>query len=143
MKINFKFVFLIISVLFFTCKQPVKQVDNFIFSAKVEIFYFHPTKRCAICNAVENNTQKLLAELFKNQIDKGNIRFTSFNFEEERNQEIVNKYQISFSSLLLIKRDSINEIKIDLTDKAFQYAQIKPAKYTEILKTEIEKLLKD
>jgi hypothetical protein len=111
-------------------------------TAKLEVRYFHPTIRCTVCNAVENNTIKLLKESFNPQIESGTITFSSYNLEIDSNQALVEKYQISFSSLLLIRKDSLDEVITDFTDKAFQYAQVKPDKFAELLKSEINKNLK-
>jgi hypothetical protein len=110
--------------------------------AKLEVLCFHPTIRCTACNAVENNTIKILKESFNAQIENGTIKFASYNLEEEVNKPLVEKYQISFSSLLLVKHNSLNEVITDFTDKAFQYAQVKPIKFAELLKAEINKNLK-
>jgi hypothetical protein len=136
--------FLTIALLF-SCNQYSKQtntINNITGqSAKLEILYFHRTMRCAACNAVENNTIKVLKESFSSQIENGTIKFVSYNIEQEANKEWVEKYKISFSALLLIRKDSCNEFKSDFTEKAFQCALAKPLKYAEILKAEINKNL--
>ena len=106
---------------------------------KLEVLYFHATMRCATCNAIEKNALKLLEKDFKGQMENGNIRFNSYNVDEKENKALVDKHQISFSTLLLIKSDGT---KIDFTRNGFQYALANPDKYESLLKTEIEKILK-
>ena len=106
---------------------------------KLEVLYFHATMRCATCNAIENNAVKLLLKDFKSQMENGQIKFSSFNVDESANKALVEKYQISFSTLLLIKSDGT---KIDFTRNGFLYALANPDKYESLLKTEIEKILK-
>jgi len=106
---------------------------------KLEIYYFHSTNRCVTCNAVESNAKALLQESFKSQADKGNIKFASINIDDKANKALVEKYQISYSTLLIIKS---NGKKTDFTNTAFQYAKNNPTKYKELLKAEINKNLK-
>lgn len=105
---------------------------------KLKILYFHATMRCPTCNAIEDNARKLLDKSFRSRLDNGEIKFESYNVDETANKALVDKYQISFSTLLLIKGDGT---KIDFTSKAFQYALVNPAKYEALLKEEIKKNL--
>jgi hypothetical protein len=105
---------------------------------KLEVFYFHATMRCTTCLAIEDNARKLLEKDFKNLLDNGTIKFQSYNVDEKVNKALIDKYQISFSTLLLIKSDGT---KTDFTDNAFQYALSNPSKYESLLRTEIEKNL--
>ena len=107
--------------------------------AKLEVIYFHATMRCATCNAIEDNAKKLLDKSFKQQLDNGTIKFDSYNVDEPANKTLIEKYQISFSTLLIVRSDGT---KTDFTNKAFQYALANPAKYDALLKAEIEKNLK-
>jgi hypothetical protein len=111
-------------------------------NAKLRILYFHPSMRCTACNAVEESTIKVLQEYYASEIEKGIIHFASYNMEEDVNQALVEKYEISFSSLLFIRKEGKSEVKTDFTEKAFQYALAKPGKYSELLKAEISKNLK-
>jgi hypothetical protein len=58
--------------------------------------------------------------------------------DEDANKALVEKYQIGYSTLLIIKADGT---KTDFTNTAFQYAKANPTKYKELLKTEIDKQL--
>ena len=107
-------------------------------NAKLQVMYFHATNRCETCNAVEDNALKLLRQQYKKQMDKGDITFASYNVDDEANIVLVEKYEISFSTLLLVKADGT---KTDLTDVAFQYAHTEPLKYADLLKVEIDKNL--
>ena len=106
---------------------------------KLEVLYFHATMRCPTCNAVEDNARKLLERDYKTQLDNGTIKFNSYNVDESANKTLVDKYQITFSTLLLIKSDGT---KTDLTGTGFQYALANPVKYETLLKAEIEKNIK-
>lgn len=110
-------------------------------NAKLEIIYFHTTKRCITCNAVESKAKSLLDENFKTQLDNGDITFKSLNIDKSENEAITEKYQVSFSTLLLINHQNDKEEVTDFTQTAFQYAKNQPNKYKELLKSEINKIL--
>ena len=109
--------------------------------SKLEVMYFHATMRCVTCNAVEDNTKKMIETLYAEQYKNGDVSFVSINVDDEKNKAIAEKYEISFSTLLL--KDNTNEeptVK-DFTEIAFQYANTNPEKYNELLKQELDKVL--
>jgi len=122
-----------------SCRQSQSNQSKTNSNAKLEVLYFHVTERCPACLSIENNTKKVLDDNFKTQMDNGIIKFTSYNIEEKTNKSLVEKYQISYLTLLIIKSDGT---KTDFTNTAFQYADAKPAKFEELLKAEIDKNLK-
>ena len=123
---------------FLSCRQSQTKQKQTHSNAKLEVLYFHTTDRCPACLAIENNTKKVLDDDFKSQTDKGIIRFTSYDFEDKTNKSLVEKYQISYLTLLIIKSDGT---KTDFTNTAIRYAETKPAKFEELLKAEIDKNL--
>lgn len=130
---------ILIITFFLSCRQSQTNQTQTNSNAKLEVLYFHTTERCPACLAIENNTKKVLAENFKTQINSGIIKFTSSNIDEKANKSLVEKYQISYSTLLIINSDGTIT---DFTNTAFQYADTKPAKFEELLKAEIDKNLK-
>lgn len=131
-KISYLLFALLISTTVFAQKNAVK----------VEVLYFHATGRCATCLAVENQTKAVLEQNFKNEFKAGTLVFKALNKEEEQNQKLVEKYEIAFSSLIIVRKEGAKESKIDFTDKAFQYARTNPTKYAELLKVQIINSLK-
>lgn len=138
-----KILSLSVAILFITillsCRQSQTNQTKTNSNAKLEVLYFHTTESCPACLAIENNTKKVLADNFKNKMDNGIIKFTSYDIDEKINKSLVEKYQISYLTLLIIKSDGT---KTDFTNTAFQYADTKPAKFEELLKAEIDKNLK-
>ncbi len=102
-------------------------------SDKIEVFYFHYTRRCITCNAVETVTKEAIAEMYPTQSKKGQITFTSINLDNKENAAIAKKCQSEGQSLLFIGKGK----RIDLTDKGFMYAKSSPDK----LKAEVKKTI--
>jgi len=135
------FVLLFISVTANAAETPGRESKNpvkmFAPGNTVEVYYFHYSRRCATCNAVEDETKKALEEYFKKQLDEGEITFLSVNIEEEGSETLTDLYQISGQALLLVG----GEESIDLTDKAFMNARTKPEKFREMVKETVLKLI--
>lgn len=98
----------------------------------VKAYYFHATRRCATCEAVEKVTKETIGEDYK-----GKVAFESINREENKDNALVQKYKISGQTLLLVKGDK----KVDMTSAAFMYARTNPEKFEEKLKSAIDAML--
>lgn len=103
----------------------------------IEVYYFHYSRRCATCVAVEDETNKALEEYFKASVDDGKIMFLSVDIEEESNSTLVDTMEISGQTLIFVSDDD----KVDLTNDAFMNARTKPVKFRKQVKLTIEKLM--
>ncbi len=103
----------------------------------IEIYYFHYSRRCATCQAVEDETNKALQEFFKASVDDGTIIFLSVNIGEESTSTLVDTMEISGQSLIFVSDDE----KVDITSDAFMNARTKPEKFRKQIKKTIEKLM--
>lgn len=100
-------------------------------AANVEIFYFHATRRCATCQAVEEVTKEVLKDAYGNK-----IQFKSIDREQDKKNALLKKYKVSGQTLLLIKGDKV----VNLTNEAFLNARTNPDKFKEKLKSTIESM---
>lgn len=115
-------------------------VEPLVFSPddeKVEVYYFHFSRRCATCNAVENEAVKALEEYFPEKMENGEITFLSVNIEEEGNEKLAENLAVSGQALLFVKGDK----KIDLTNDAFMNARTKTEKYHKQVKKTVNSLM--
>ena len=88
---------------------------------KVEVYYFHGTRRCATCIAVEEVSSELVKYKYG---DNPNVKFTEINIDEPGNEELAEKFQVSGSGLYVYNGEDIKNI----TTYAFQYARTNPDK---------------
>jgi len=114
-------------------EQKAVDADN----DEVQLYYFHFTKRCATCNAVETETQLVLEMFYGDQVKDGTIAFTSLNLEEDDGKELAKALNVSGQTLLLVKGDD----RVNLTNDGFMNARTKADKFHEILKRNIDNLL--
>ncbi|ALO16191.1 hypothetical protein L21SP5_02568 [Salinivirga cyanobacteriivorans] len=112
-------------------KEVVKQSP--VKAEQVAVYYFHSTRRCATCQAIERVSRSAVKNFFE-----GNIRFVSYNIEEEDGAAKAKEVNVK-SSALVIMRDGE---KIDITDEAFMNARSNPQKLKALIKEKIEPLKK-
>ncbi|MFO7615393.1 MAG: nitrophenyl compound nitroreductase subunit ArsF family protein [Bacteroidales bacterium] len=103
----------------------------------IDVYYFHATRRCATCNAVEDQSQLALKNLYAQQLESGDIQFHSVNFEEADGKALADKFKVPGQALIVVKGES----KTDLTSDGFMYARSAPAKLENSLKKAIDPLL--
>ena len=129
------YAFSVISILFsgFILNSGARQEKETAFStqsSEVVMYYFHYSRRCATCMAIEEVTEKTLKDLYPSQVESGSVVFLSVNLDETDNKPLADQLKVSGQTLLLVK----GEKQVDLTNQAFMYARTKPEK----LKAEIE-----
>ena len=108
--------------------------------AKVLVYFFHGTHRCSGCINAEKATVTVLNELYKDQQNKGIIKFQSVNFEEPQYKALAGKYQVAWNMLLIVP--SANEkAKVELTEQAFSYGT-NPEGLKPYIKSAIDGMLK-
>ncbi|MEI6435740.1 MAG: nitrophenyl compound nitroreductase subunit ArsF family protein [Bacteroidota bacterium] len=105
---------------------------------KVEVFYFHFTRRCMTCNNVEKVSKEAVETQFAAQVKNGEITFKSVNLDEKDGEAIGAKYKIEGQTLVVISGDK----RVELTDKGFLYANDSPEKLKAEIKKAVESLLK-
>ncbi len=122
----------------FACNSQTKKTEEAKVSEtdKVEVYYFHFTRRCMTCNAVEKESKIALETLYPNLMKAGTVTFTEVNLDEEGSKAIAQKVKASGQALLVIK----GEQRIDLTSQGFMNAR-NPEKLQQEIKKAIDPLL--
>ncbi len=101
---------------------------------KVEVYYFHYTRRCVTCTKVENVTKAALEEFYAEEMKSGDVVFKTINLDEPESEEIAGNLEISGQTLLIVAGDK----KENLTTDAFMNAKSNPDKLREIIKSTID-----
>ena len=104
----------------------VKQGDN------VEVFYFHTSRRCETCKAVEEVSKTSIARLYGET-----VTFTGYNLDEPEAAKKAEELEVSGQTLLIVSGDT----KINITNDGFMYARSNPEKLKQIIKGKIDPLL--
>ncbi|PKQ63470.1 hypothetical protein BZG02_08825 [Labilibaculum filiforme] len=101
-------------------------------TSEVKVYYFHATRRCATCEAVEAVSKEAVKEYYGDK-----VVFQSINREEEVEKALVAKYKISGTSLLIVKGDKM----VNLTNDAFLNARSNPDKLKSKLKSTVDSMM--
>ncbi len=118
-----------------TNQKPAASISK---NGDVEVYYFHMTIRCEACKTVEAEARKNIEMLYPDQVKAGMISFIALNLEEATGKSVGEKLGVNSQALLIVKGDQ----KINITNEGFLYAGSKPQKFTEIIKSKIDPLIK-
>ena len=140
MKLKNSILFVVLMTFFLlSCNAQVSEDSKStnLVGENVQVYYFHNTKRCVTCLAVEKETKLVLEAYYGDKMKEGNIEFIALNLEEEDGEEIAKSLKVAGQALLLVK----GKTQVNLTNEGFMNARTNPEKFHEILKTQLDKLL--
>ena len=98
----------------------------------VKAYYFHATRRCATCQAVETVTKEALKEYYG-----GKVVFQSIDRDEDSKNPLIKKYKVSGQTLLIVNGDKA----VNLTNDAFLNARTNPDKLKAKIKLTIDPMI--
>lgn len=114
--------------------QKAEQLNQKSAIEKVQVYYFHGTRRCVTCKAVGQVSQELVEDKYG---DNDKVEFIEIDYDVPGNEELVKKFEVTSSGLYVYNgKDDIN-----LTSFAFQYAKTDPDKLRNKLVKLIDKNL--
>ncbi|HJH65981.1 MAG TPA: nitrophenyl compound nitroreductase subunit ArsF family protein [Bacteroides mediterraneensis] len=92
----------------------------------VEVLYFHGKQRCATCIAIEKNTRAVTDSLQTVSSDHTGLTFRIIDISKAENEELARKYEVTWSSLFLVRHKNGQETAENLTEFAFKNARKSP-----------------
>lgn len=98
---------------------------------KVEVYYFHYTRRCYTCQKVENITKNAVAELYGD-----NVTFAGYDLSNPAGTTKGKEIGVSGQTFVIVGGDN----KINITNEGFMNAR-NPEKLKAIIKDKIDPLL--
>lgn len=88
-------------------------------SNRIEVLYFHGAQRCITCRAIEANTVALLDSLYSKEKENGKIIFKVIDISKKENEQIADKYEVTWSSLFVNGWKDGKETVNNLTEFSF------------------------
>jgi hypothetical protein len=134
-RMNLLFIGLILISQTLVCSAQSKNNDaqaSIKTNSNVEVYYFHMTRRCLTCQAVEDVTKEALKEFYGDKVP-----FAGYNLDEDTGKEKGESLDISGQSLVIVSGDS----KINITNEGFMYARSNPDKLKQLIKEKVDPLL--
>lgn len=107
-------------------KESVSQAGD------IAVYYFHYTRRCVTCQAVETVSGEAVKELYGDAIP-----FTGYNMDEKEGKEMAKEMGVSGQTLLIVNGDE----KINITNEGFMYAKSNPERFKQIISDHITPML--
>ncbi len=108
----------------------------------VEVLYFHGKQRCATCKAIEANAKEVVEAQFADELKKGDVVFRIVDISRPENERIAEKYEVTWSSLILVKHAGGKEQAENLTEFAFGNARTAPETFKKAVVEKVTSLLK-
>lgn len=105
----------------------------------VEVLYFHGKQRCATCIAIEKGTQEVMEKDLADAVRKGKVKFRTIDISREENEAVAEKYEVTWSSLFVVKHKGGVETVENLTEFAFGNARKSP----EVFKAGVVKTVRE
>ena len=108
----------------------------------VEILYFHGKQRCATCMAIESNTAEAIKTQFADELENGTVILKTIDISDPENEKVADKYEVTWSSLIIGKWKDGKETYENLTEFAFANARTSPDTFKSGLTEKVKELLK-
>ena len=99
-------------------QESKKAVTTTVSNAKVDVYYFHFTRRCNTCVSVEENAKLALETLYADKVKSGEYTFAALNLDDASSKPLAEKLNIGGQTLLVV----CGKNKVDITDKGFMNA---------------------
>ncbi len=115
MKITQVFFFIMLAGIGLSCNAQTNQEneqtnENQVEADQVNVYYFHMTRRCYTCKAVEEVSKQAVEEM-----DKNKVSFTDYNIEKPEGEKMAEKLNVAGQTLLIVGGDK----KINITREGF------------------------
>lgn len=135
-KINLLSLLLIVAGINISCTGQNNKSEQSVVekSDEVYVYYFHNTRRCATCEAVESESEKAVKELYGDR-----VKFETYNLEEAAGEEKAEELGVAGQSLLIVGGNT----KVNITNEGFMNARNNPGKLKQIIKENIDSMLQE
>lgn len=107
----------------------------------VEVLYFHGKVRCQTCNDIEASASKVVRASFAKELKSRQVVYRVVDISQSKNKALARRYQVSWSSLILVRHHAGKEKVVNLTNYAFSHIADKQA-FQKELERQMRMLLK-
>lgn len=108
----------------------------------MEVLCFHGKQRCITCRTIEETTENLVNTEFADEIKSGKLVFRIIDITKEENEKIVDRYEVTWSSLFIIRYKDGKEKVENMTEFAFANARKSPDTFKAGVSAKINEMLK-
>lgn len=141
-KIKYLLLVMLMAFPFVLCQAQAKKTISKSTNHVVEVLYFHGPQRCKTCVALEKATKEVLNSKFASQMKTGKVKYREIDLSIKDGEKLGDKYEVAWSSLIIVCKQGKKEKVADLTDDGFKYAVKNKAKIQSIIQNKINEFLK-
>ncbi len=141
-KIKYLLLVMLMAFPFVLCQAQAKKTISKSTNHVVEVLYFHGPQRCKTCVALEKATKEVLNSKFASQMKTGKVKYREIDLSTKDGEKLGDKYEVAWSSLIIVCKQGKKEKVADLTDDGFKYAVKNKAKIQSIIQNKINEFLK-
>ena len=105
-------------------------------STIVNVLYFRVKHRCETCDAVARVTKNTIETVYE---ASNKVRYIEIENSVKTNEALVEKYEVIWNALLIVKGDNV----VDITQRAFLNAVNKPQILENLIKDEVDRIIKN
>ena len=92
---------IICSCLIISGASSAETTSNLSGVQQVEIYHFHPTNGCKTCTTIGEYAEELVNKSYPSELKSKKIVFDHINFQDPNNAELVKKFAVTGSSLMI------------------------------------------
>jgi len=70
-------------------------------AVQVEVYHFHPTNGCITCTTIGKYAEELINTSYQAELKSKKIVFDHINFQDSKNADLVKKFGVTGSSLMI------------------------------------------
>jgi len=113
-------------------KEQNDRISGSLQSSEIEVLYFHYTRRCITCQAIEDVTREAIAEIYGDEVN-----FIDYNLDDKEGKQKAKEIGISGQTLLIVGGNT----QLNITNEGFMLARNNPEKLKKIITEKIDPLL--
>ena len=110
--------------------------------AKVQVTYFHMTRRCPTCKLLEEYSKETVEKHFTEELNQGKILFRIINLDIPENKHFVKDYNLVTKSLIVSLNKNQKEIRWKNLPDIWKHVRNRE-RFEDYVRSQIEEFLKD
>lgn len=114
-----------------------QEEDVQVQAERIDVYYFHFSRRCVTCKTVEAEAKKAVETLYPELYRYNDITFQAINLDEETGRKLAETHGVTGQSLLIVSGSE----KVDLIREGFMYARTDPDKFRQVFKQQVDGML--
>lgn len=90
---------------------------------RVEVYYFHGTRRCGGCIAIQRGIARAIQERFAAETASGDVVFREIDFDRPENRKLAGEFQVSFSTMVVAAKSGETTIEWENCDGVWRHGR--------------------